>query len=266
MITLKDLFTYSGEAKRDITRVAEKIHPKLLHRLDFDDFFDDTLLDATIYDEYKLKVLPLITKYEQTISNMVQQYQIHMLTDMMYISPNGSYSLDSFGVNLSTGKEIRTFEEVIECNKDFLPHPSIEFWYYASSAYIKQYEFKPFWSYGYYDVNSSNIKVTISSYSNPSDFIYGNRNKFPVKGGTMYQKLIELAETIHSIPYDLHIPPTSEYDTKRMVNNELTSSVNRHYKFYKFKQHIQQTGSTETIWSSDVQNGEYVFVPKGDKK
>lgn len=220
---IKEIYDYQRDFIRSINQEAKQIHPKLLSRLSYKDFFNEEFNDDSLQAQYNANILPKIKQYRLDVESMCQAYLLDFITDMAVL-------FGTIGYDLEDGVELN--EEDVSPNlfvMNYLPSPEIApVWDEVQSELMVAYNPTPFWATGSYWATGEDEKIYIESRRSPTVFIRDHRNKISkYYGHTVTEGLIQDVALYNTFEYPIHIEPMTAQE-ERAVPTNLREAVRRH--------------------------------------
>lgn len=256
---LNEIKNQSRSTHNKIKKIAESIHPKLVSRLQFKDFYDDTLMDNSLQLRFNDQVLPLITEYHRELKEMKDEYIDNMFLDFLELD-----DVEDIGIDLDTGIWVSQYNGWRSAG-DFLPDSRIAFMYTSvRELHLGYTSLKGFWENSSYVIYSPDKQYSVSSSSTPEHFIKSARNMMKDSAPNAVHLLLNSAKIANDIGYKIHIPPLSQYDERHVSNSTIVKAVQRHAKLKAFLEgsHVKDRSS---YWTHVDSDGNYNFNGNGGK-
>lgn len=251
-MNIKQIKQVSRDAHNEILGIAKSIHPNLFGRLQYHEFYDESLRDNTLQLRYETQLVPIIMEYKDELQSLKEKYLTQFFEDYMELDA------EEYGIDLGSGRVISNPSGWLSADS-FLPCPEVQK-IYDSVLEIHSYKtrMRPFWEYDTYSVSTPQLVVQVDRASTPTIYIDNARRKMGAHHVNAVHLLVQAAKDINTIGYDIHIPPLSTYDEKNMANNTILAAVQRHKKLKDF---LDGTHSkTEESYYSELQdNYSYTF-------
>lgn len=242
-MNISEIYDFQNDAIRQINAAAHKIHPKLLSRLQYHDFFDAALLDPDLVPKYKAQVLPLIEQYKKDIVVICEEYLLSFAKDMYML-------FDRLGYDLDTGEEL-DLDDICEhlFSRNFMPCIEIQpVWDMVHSSLVSSYRPMPFWQNYSYVITTPFSRVVIDYHNVPEKYIENNRKKFSWSGGSDYVELLENNILLkRNLGYDVNIEPITASEHKQIPKN-LQEAVQRHYILKHAMENIIPNNNLKTAY------------------
>lgn len=220
---IKEIYDYQRDYIQELNKAAKQIHPKLLSRLSYKDFFNDEFDDDTLHEKYNTIIAPMVKIYRETVVDMCQTYLLEYIGDM-------SILFGTIGYNLEDGVEL--FETDVSENifsMSYLPSPEIApVWDEVQSELMVAYNPTPFWQVGSYWASGDDEKIYIESRRLPSAFIRDHREKIgKFYGHGVLENVVRDVAIYNSFDYPIHVIPLTTAEERACPQN-LHDSVQRH--------------------------------------
>lgn len=223
-MTIKKIVELQQEWDIKIKEASNKIHPKLLGTLAYEDFFNQDLFNNNLNDKYNDLIRPLVSQAKIESNNACDEYLLNFVNDLALIIPCTGYLT-------STGKECHRFKGSFPY--DYIPSVEVEPIWEGVNQLRYDYVYRPFWEANNYTVfgNNESVVITRDYYNKSSQLHYmqTNREKFQRSfGETNLQKLeraIKLRET--HFDYPIYVPGLSPNDDNA-IKGHVEEAVRRH--------------------------------------
>lgn len=220
---IKEIYDFQRDSIKSINASAAQIHPKLLSRLSYKDFFNNEFMDDTLMERYTSIIEPMVKKYRSDIQQMCEEYLLGFIEDMAQI-------FGEIGYNLSDGCSLNEHDVGRDLfAMDYLPSPEIApVWDEVHSELMGAYSPVPFWQTGSYWITGNKEKVYIEGHRTPKAFIAINSEKFGHHYGLrVMDNVLRDVAVYHSFEYNIHIEPLTAQEERNVPNN-LHEAVQRH--------------------------------------
>lgn len=250
MLSIKEICEYQESRFLEIHAIAEKIHPKLLRRINVLDLFDPEFDASTYNTKFKECIEPLITEYKSKVKDMFSSHVRDFLQGWILIHPD-----NNIGIDLSTGLNITEVPLHPFNDCDIMYDLEIEPYIATIEEKMNEYELKPFWEMEFNTVYEG-YRAWMSRANNAENYIRTNRNKFNGVKNT-YEQLIDIAIDINALP-SINLPPVSREMANMVHDSQLKNIVKHHKVLHQFFKKIGQDAVGEYYTSKDS-NGNIKF-------
>ncbi|AZU98031.1 hypothetical protein SEPL_336 [Salmonella phage SE_PL] len=243
MLSIKEICEYQERRFLEIHAIAEKIHPKLLRRINVLDLFNPEFDASTYNAKFKECIEPLIIEYKSKVKDMFSSHTRDFLEGWMLIHPD-----NHIGTDLSTGLHITQVPQFPFDDCDIMYDLEIEPYIITIEEKLNEYNIKPFWEMEYNTVYEGH-RAWMSRSNNAEDYIRKNRNMFNGVKNT-YDQLIEIANDINALP-SVNLPPVSREISNMVHDSQLKNIVKHHKVLNQFFDKFGQDAVGEYYTSKD---------------
>jgi hypothetical protein len=255
MISIKEIAEFQAQQYDMITTEANKIHPKLLRRISFDELFSDDFKAQEYEDQYNKNIKPLISYYETELDTMINSHLYDILEGWIIIHPD-----KHFGFEFDTGKPVSVVpSDILDAlNGDILINVELEDYYSVVREMKEEYTLKPFWQYSYV-LYGNGQRPLLCTYSTSEAYIKYNRLLYKNVYST-YEQIANIATDISSLPFKMNYPPMDNNLKSAFVNSDLTKMLKHHKVLNAFFEKFGKDAGIGDYSSYEDENGKIKFT------
>lgn len=251
MKTIRELKEYGNSIKEKLQNEILDIHPKMLSVLSYSDFWDKTLVDNVLRDEYNV-VNKKVNEFNKEIYSESLDYYISLALDMQMQGINIGYNSDGSELDLTNNYSFNFY---------YTPSFEMEPFYNAIKEFNKFISFTPYWLKNYQILVKNSFGISsyidiINSYS-PETFILSNKGRI---SSANYSSLndndvfIMYNKVILNTPYKMNESVKSNVRPSDVIM-EFNNNVRAHKILEELLKHPSGTYKlTDIMFNNEKQN------------
>lgn len=253
MYSLKEIRDYQEQEYERINELAQKIHPKLLGRLSFNDLFNDDF-NAELYEkQYNELIRPEVIKYRTKLKDMLNDHLVKFIQGWAYVHPENRWA-----IRKSDGTTCTAVDWCIIDNfNDYILDTEIDDYCELVNEMLDDYKIRTFWSQNY-TLYGNGYRKNIGSANSAVSFIKNNRNLFSGYKSN-FEVLEKLAQDSTSLPFKMLLPPVNNNLANALRNDEFQKCVKHHRVLHSFFEIFGKNAPNGTYNSREDDKGEITF-------
>lgn len=253
MYSLTEIRNYQDQEYTRINELAQKIHPKLLGRLSFNDIFDDDF-NAERYEKmYNELIRPDVYAYRKQLRLMLNEHLHDFVLGWVCVHPETRWGIKRSDGNICTDVDW----SLVDNYDDYLFDTEIEEYCELVHSMLDDYPIRTFWSQNY-TLYGNGYRKNITSCNSAVSFIKYARAAFSGHKSN-YEVLEKLATDSNSLPFKMLLPPMSNDIAAAVRNDELQKCVRHHKVLHSFFEIFGKNAPNGSYISGEDTNGEIIF-------
>lgn len=208
---------------------SEKVHPKLLRILSFEELFDQNLDTTKCEEKYNTVIKPLIDQYYKTFDEMLNSHMRDFLEGWVLMHPE-----EHFAMSFETGNYIKVVPhnayDFLE--DDVLIDVELQDYWDVVREIKDDFRLRPFWERSY-TMYGNGHRPTLSSYTTPQKYIKYNRELYSAPENTS-KVLADLAKDLSSLPFEINYPILGRDEKSAIHHGDMKKMVKHHKVLHAF--------------------------------
>lgn len=253
MYSLKEIRDYQEQEFERINDLANKIHPKLLGRLSFNDIFDDNF-DAELLEKmYNELIRTEVYAYRKKLRVMLNEHLHDFVLGWTCVHPETRWGIKKDDGSICVAVDCL----IVDNYDDYLFDTEIEDYCELVNEMLDDYPIRTFWSQTY-TLYGNGYRKNISSCNSAATYIKYARAAFSGYKNN-YEVLEKLATDSNSLPFKMLLPPMSNDIASAIRNDELQKCVKHHKVLHSFFEIFGKNAPNGSYISGEDTNGEIIF-------